>query len=735
MMRSRLYAVVLALLALLTLGAGPAGAVEIPVPPGPWSSVMGKLECLSPPSPANPNEGVTGWLDPGPGKIVDGDPFAKNADVTIYEVYGYAGLESQKFDRGDIKGCAPEFDAANTLTNWTIGLSTTLQALVTRLYYVVFDGGLGDALQPFSELAAQALGWSILLPLLGVAVCATGLWFIARSRRGDLVESISKSAGTLVIIGLGVAAFIYPVTIGRAVDNGMGEAVAAVNQTVAGSRDTIETVEQRKDAVGEDAEQREDEGRLVLEGQNGPAAAGAVAALDAAKQAAPGGKSATSIIASNVHEATLWNSWKQATFGRGNDAAAREFGPTLFKNSAFTRAEAERISKDPSKAKDLREQKQQAYVDAAKKMQKKYPAAYEHLAGKHIGNRFGFWMVGGLLGTLAAISLVGYSLIRLIWASVVTRIGIGAAPIIALGAQFPTFQDKALELVKWVARAIWTAVVFGAITAVYVVGGLGAILSPNNDMHLMVKLLVLVLTSLAVWRLLRRLGLVTGRPKTPSITVPSLRRARGDGGDDAARDVQSPRELFEAPPSTEQPAAETIIRTRTIDSNAVPVRPVLPAGSVKNYVSTERQQTRQALDENRSGARSEMTKGAATGAAMAVATGVATGGTSTIAAAAGAAAKGAAKGALVSGAKGATSHPGSRRGDYDLAERPSAPSSSQGNGAAGLRTRRADSTVTVDPSALYDPSERLPASVRPARSRTEGGTTIYEIYSPAGESR
>lgn len=726
-MRSRLYAVVLALLALLTLGAGPAGAVDIPNP-------LGKLECLSPPSPANPNDGVTGWLDPGPGKIVDGDPFAKNADVTIYEVYGYAGLGSQKFDRGDIKGCTPEFDAANTLTNWTIGLSTALQALVTRLYYTVFDGGLGDALQPLSELAAQALGWSILLPLLGVAVCATGLWFIARSRRGDLVETVSKSAGTMVIIGLGVAAFIYPVTVGRAVDDGMGQAVAAVNQTVAGSRDTIETVEQRKDAVGDDAEQREDEGRRVLEGQNGLAAAAAFAALDAAKQAAPGGKSATSIIASNVHEATLWNSWKQATFGRGNDAAAREFGPTLFKNSAFTRAEAEQISKDPGKAKDLREKKQDAYVDAAKAMEKKYPAAYEHLAGKHIGNRLGFWTVGGLLGTLAAISLVGYSLIRLIWASVVTRIGIGAAPIIALGAQFPTLQDKALELVKFVARAIWTAVVFGAVTAVYVVGGLGAILSPNNDMHLMVKLLLLVLTSAAVWVLLKRLGLVMGRPKTPSITMPSLRRNRGDG-DDAADSTQSAREMFEAPPSTEQPAAENIIRTRTIDSNVVPVRPVLPASSIRDSVSTDRQETRRALNAGRSESRSEVTKGAATGAVMAVAAGVATGGTSTIAAAAGAAAKGAAKGALVSGAKGATSRAGSRRGDYDLAERPSAPRSSQGNGAAGLRTRRADSTVTIDPTSLYDPSERLPASVRPARARTEGGTTVYEIYSPAGESR
>lgn len=712
-MRSRLYTALLAMLTMLILGAGPASAVDLPFP-----NPLGKLECLSPPSPASPDSGVSGWLDPGPGKTITEDPFAKGGTATVYEAYGYAGLSSHKFDRGDLKGCTPEFDPANTLTNWTIGTTTALQALVARLYFTVFDGGLGDALQPLSELAARALGWSILLPLLGVAVCATGLWFVYRSRRGDLVESIAKSAGTAIILVLGVAAFVYPFTVGKAVDSGMSQAIGAVNQTVADGRETNTTVQERKDAVASDAEQRESEGAKVLQGR-----------ADDGSQAPKGenAHTATSVIASNLYEATLWNSWTQATFGRGNEAAAKEFGPALFKASAYTRAEAEQIKKDPGKAKEMREKKQKEYTEVAKKVEKKYPAAYEHLAGKNIGSRLGFWAISGLLATVAAAGLVLYSLCRWMWASVVTRIGIGAAPLIALGAQFPTLQDKAMVLVKWVMTAIVTAVAFGAVTAVYVVAGLGVLLSPSTDMHMIVKIFLLAFVSMAAWALLRRLGMTFNLTKKITPISPGLTRLfKRNKNDEEESPQQSSREMFDEQESDNVDRAETHLSTHTVNTGTQPF--ALPAGQG----AQDHRQTTRRVDVTRTDVKNDVKDGATSGAATAIAAGVATGGTATVGALAAAAAKGAAKGALSSSAKGAVNR--SVNKSYDL-HQPEESSRQERGGETSLRTRRADSSVPIDPTTLYDPSDRLPSHLRQAPVKVEGSAQVFDIYTPAGASR
>ncbi|WP_170307665.1 hypothetical protein, partial [Janibacter terrae] len=117
-----------------------------------------------------------------------------------------------------------------------------------------------------------------------------------------------------------------------------------------------------------------------------------------------------------------------------------------------------------------------------------------------------------------------------------------------------------------------------------------------------------------------------------------------------------------------------------------------------------------------------------------VAAGVATGGTATVGALAAAAAKGAAKGALTSGTKGAVNRSlNKNKSSYDL-HQPDA-SRRERDGETSLRTRRADPSVAIDPTTLYDPSDRLPAHLRTAPTKVEGGTKVYDIYTPAGASR
>ena len=83
----------------------------------------------------------------------------------------------------------------------------------------------------------------------------------------------------------------------------------------------------------------------------------------------------------------LYDSWLRGEFGSPDSAAAKRWGPSLFKASAYTWAEAEQ-AQDPGKAKQLAEDKATAWKSIAADIQDKDPNAYLSLQGK-AGGRAG----------------------------------------------------------------------------------------------------------------------------------------------------------------------------------------------------------------------------------------------------------------------------------------------------------------------------------------------------------
>lgn len=633
---------------------------------GKWAK--DKLECLDPPDPAKPSAGLAGWLDPGPKTIPKDDPatptirednpFAvddpktpnirEDATASIYEVYGYAGLNAHRFDRGDITGCLPGFSPAFTAINIQVWISTVTQAFTARLYSVVFSGL--SFLQAFQEFSARMTGTVLLLPLLGLGLAVTGLYWLWRSKRGEVTDATTASMGTAAIALLGVVAAIYPLTIGAAVDTGMAKALSSVNSQVSESS----------------------------------------------------GADASAVIATNMHEATLWQAWKQSTFGRDNAAAADKYGPALFRASAYTRAELADITAHPEKAGKLKEAKQKAYVITAEKIDREFPDAYSYVAGKHGDDAIGYWLVA-MIATIAGIGFFIYALLKFLYAMVVTRVGIAIAPAVALATQFPRFQHKAFELVGYIVKGIISAVAFGAYAVIFVTGGLAAILSPETKINPLLKVLILFIMNLAAWVLAHKLGLLGSpkelraqlRDKHEQLKGMRERRRHEAPADDSAAAASTTDELFDPGPAPAEirPPAEASMKTAVLD-------------------------------------------GAKQGAAATAAAGALTGGTVTATGVAAGAAKGAAAVvvAKVGGGKAGTRRSRSQldadRAKYGLddpaartnARKPQAP------------TRRAPEHANrvVEPAELYDPGQRTPLHARDLSTRTAALPPIdtTDLYYP-----
>lgn len=624
-----------------------------------------KLECLDPPDPAKPSGSLAGWLDPGPKTLPKDDPKTPNirednpfavdnpktpdiredATASIYEVYGYAGLNAHRFDRGDIRGCLPGYSVAFSAINVQVWIATTTQAFTARLYSVVF-GGL-SFLQAFQEFSARMTGSVLLLPLLGLGLAATGLYWLWRSRKGEVAQATASSLGTATIAMMGVAAAIYPLTIGAAVDTGMAKALSSVNSQVSESS----------------------------------------------------GSDASTVIATNMHEATLWQAWRQSTFGRDNTAAADKYGPDLFRASAYTRAELADITAHPEKAERLRQLKQKNYVITAEKIDREFPDAYTYVAGKHGDEGISYWFVA-LIATIAGLGFFIFALIKFLYAMVITRVGLAIAPAVALATQYPRLQHKAFELVGYIVRGVLTAVAFGAYAVIFVTGGLAAILSPATQINPLFKVIILFVMNVAAWVLAHKLGLVT----SPKEMRAQLRDKR-----DRLKEMRDRRRQDPAP-ANDSAAASTTDELFEPDPTAAQDRPP-PEASMKTVV----------LD------------GAKQGAAATAAAGALTGGTVTAAGVAAGAAKGAVT-AVAGKAVGDATTRGSRkqldtdRDVYGLED----PTAHTTAGKRPSSTRRAPEHAkrVVEPPELYHPGQRTPLRARDLGARTPTQVDTTDLYRP-----
>jgi len=469
--------------------AGGAAAVHAVTAPAAVPAIPTGRDCLRPPTPHNPDRGVLAMIDPGPANPRDGDPFDKNSGVSMYDVYGYAGYELYLFDPGcmDMKRV---YDPDNAKANANIALSASMIAFTVRLTELATSDMFGKMFDPIREKTQSVLGEGLFLPFLGLGLAVTGVLIIYRSKDGDLAGETHAAVSSLTLVTVAAATLLYSGVFVGAVDGMLTGSFKAAAQIASG------TVQQDNDRdIGD-------------------------------------------VLAANMVNSILYPSWAAATFG-DDKQAAEKYGPALFRAGALTRKEAAAIAAKPETADDVIEKRKNEYKDIAAKVEAEYPAAYSYMTG----NRASDQMHQTLLAMITTVAVTGfllYSIVRLLWAMAVVRVGFGMAPAVALVAQVPRWNHLALELVTWVFQALVTAVVFGFVFNVYLAGAVGGILGAN-DGNTITKTIALVMATFALVFVLKRLGLAGGawkridvkkrrqgssqeKPKTPA------RPAPGSGG-------------------------------------------------------------------------------------------------------------------------------------------------------------------------------------------------------------
>lgn len=461
-----LFALVLAVVG-LTAASSAAQAAPTAAPAG-----IG-TDCLHPPDPASPSSGVSAWIDSGPEKPLNGDPFAAGSKATIYDVYGYAGTKIVRYD----DGCASSFNLWNDLANFNQGVTSVTIATTTKLYRTVVNPAFGSIFDPIQQAAQRILGRGLFLPLIGITIGLTALYYAVKARRADVAGAATGSGKTLGIVMLGIVCVVFPLTIGAAVDKGIGQVVSTTSSLATGS-----------DSGKEPADQ----------------------------------------LAGAVTESILYATWAQATFGTGaiNEKVAKEYGPRLFKAAAYTRAEQAVIDADPSKAKAMADLKREHYKEVAKEIEEKYPDVYQWVAGNQQQAQFGY-TVAGVIGVLIALVFLIYALFRMAYAMIVVRLAVGVGPAVALVAAFPRLHHLVAAVADVVLHALRSAAYFGAAGVLFTIVAVGTILSPSSQLHPVVKILAMLALTYAVWYGAKRLNIaaLTAKAKQDEKERDSERRA------------------------------------------------------------------------------------------------------------------------------------------------------------------------------------------------------------------
>ncbi|MGL5824774.1 MAG: hypothetical protein ACRCYU_08150 [Nocardioides sp.] len=438
------------LLAALTLVGvhGAAAQASVPMIPG--------VDCKSPPTPGTNDLGPLAVLDPGPADPRTGDPFgpAASGPPSIYEAYGYAGLQWTNYDLG----CGPDGARAPTATGWGMAadfmflflqIATGFVVAITRL---AFNPDTLTLFDPIQRLAAHAFGDRVFQVLIWISLAVTGLWMLTKARKQRVPEATGTAGWAVSVVILGIAAVTWPLTIAPLIDKGVTGTVAAVNSALA----------------------------------QGGASTGADG------------------VAANLHRAVLYETWRAGTFGRSSSPVADEYGPQLFAASGLTRQEATRTAGDPDARARLIEAKKNQFNDIADKIKDEDPQAYEYLAGRHNLERF-FYAVIGFIGLLCAALFQVIAAFLMLYGLIAVRVAIMLIPIVALVAVHPRGRPYLFKILDFVGGALITAVFFGTVAAAFV-AAIGGFLAPNP----ILAMVLLFIASLVLWKLTKPLRRLRG---------------------------------------------------------------------------------------------------------------------------------------------------------------------------------------------------------------------------------
>ncbi|MBO3156215.1 hypothetical protein, partial [Dermatophilus congolensis] len=449
------------------------------------------LQCKNPPTPGDPKDGLAGWIDAGPSTPGNG----------LYSRYGYGGYEPVIYDPGcplsihnGAQGAISRiFDPRNEAATLYIQLQLVAVAVAVEATHIVFTPeGIWSFITPITTFTRHTLGarWWLLFGTLSLA--ATGIYWLLRSRRGDLAEASSASAKSALILTTGALTLATTVTAGSLISTG----VAAFYT-----------------AMGEATTQATHTSGPVNPAQPPPTDLPALGKTDA-------------VIGDMLMQNVIYPSWATIHFGPDQKAAA-QFGPRLFAAGTYTRHEAQRATIDRAYAAHIQAAKKADYARVAAEYHTTYPGTYDrYFAGNDTSER----PSAALAGLLACLPIVVFLTWSLWWMGtlrLVLDIALAIAPIGALIAQFPRLQWTASAMVRWISSYFLTAAIATTLFVVFVAGGVGNILGAEASTSAKVlAMLIMLVVARSAWKRRHLLAQHTGVNKDTRTLATALEALR-----------------------------------------------------------------------------------------------------------------------------------------------------------------------------------------------------------------
>ncbi|MDN5795870.1 MAG: hypothetical protein L0H79_08985 [Intrasporangium sp.] len=322
------------LLASPSASATPMVSRPAALPAAPW-------DCKDAPVPAMPDSGLPGFFDPAPSPApAAGDPWANPPTSTIYDQYGYAGLTWNTYDLGCM-GAAGDLGATidtfigNLFLSGGTWIASGSNGIHNKIAHPeTYMQPLDDVVATVTDRLHDAI-WSPwgALALLGVAAL-----LLVYSLHGRLSAVVTASAWALLVLAVLSGITAYPTRVAGFFDQTVTQTIGAVNQASAG----ITTASQTKTDPGRA------QGALLV-------------------------------------DQILYDAWLRGQFGDSHSAAATKWGPTLYRESAFSRAEVAAAAGKPDGIKTVTEQKQNDWIATTQEIQDADPSVYAQVQGKAKG--------------------------------------------------------------------------------------------------------------------------------------------------------------------------------------------------------------------------------------------------------------------------------------------------------------------------------------------------------------
>ena len=451
---SLLLAAVVAALIVPLVSASPASAVDI----NPFDT-----DCKEPPAPSRPDSGIAGWFLSEPRNPSTADPFAPNATVSMYDVYGYAGLSYTTYDLGcggsaRDPGAASMTEMANIVAApamWLVALDNSVREYAYR------PNSMWGWTNNLVQRASDALRDRIFSVWGAVVLAIVGLWLLWGARGGNMSHAVVTAGWAVLVMAVVTAVAAWPVKASTVADNTLTGALGQVTSVLA--------------------------------------------------QEDPNDKREPAVRASGVlTETVLYKQWLRGTLGSADSETAKKYGPSLYQARAISWAEAKEMRKGSDERKQILDRKGKLWTSTAEKIQDEDPDAYEYLVGRRGSERVG----SSLLALISAVVVTPFDIMAsllILVAFLIIRLAVAFLPAIGTVGILRPASGPLRGLLRTVLAAMINCVIFGAGSAVFLLAV--EVITGTSSLAGWQQVLLIWLTGLILWLLLRpyrRLTQLTG---------------------------------------------------------------------------------------------------------------------------------------------------------------------------------------------------------------------------------